>query len=415
MMIADTVLLGHYGSEDLAAAAVGGGIFIAVLLALAGVLQALAPIVAQLRGAGRDAEIGETLRQGLWLALLLTVPGVGILLFPDPLLGLADLEPGVEQKARLYLAMLAAGVPAYLLYRAFYAFCNALGRPRPLLVISLAGTALHVGLASLLVFRVGGGLGVLGCALSATLVDWLALGAAFAYLRNSRELQSLALLTGWGPPRPAMLGEILRLGMPLGASYLVEVSAFTLMALFIAELGAETVSGHRIVTNLYAVCYMFPLALGTATLTQVGHAVGAGDNRRARQAALCGVALGAVVSGLLAAALWLGGDRLLALYTGEAGVLAVAESLLGYVVVYLVFDAVQTLAAFALRGYRITFVPMCIHTTAFWAVGLFGGWWLCFRNTPPLGAAGFWLAAVASVVLAVVLLGGLLWRAVRAN
>jgi MATE family multidrug resistance protein len=74
MMVIDTVLLGHFGTEDLAAVAVGGGIYIAVILALAGVVQAIAPTVAQLKGAGRDDEIAGALQQAFWLALLLTVP-----------------------------------------------------------------------------------------------------------------------------------------------------------------------------------------------------------------------------------------------------------------------------------------------------------------------------------------------------
>lgn len=57
MMVIDTALLGHHGTEDLAAAAVGSGIYVAVLFALTGVLQAISPTVSHLKGAGRDTEI----------------------------------------------------------------------------------------------------------------------------------------------------------------------------------------------------------------------------------------------------------------------------------------------------------------------------------------------------------------------
>lgn len=101
MMITDTVVLGHYGTEDLAAVAVGGGIYVAVLFALTGVLQAVSPTVSQLKGAGRDGEIAGALQQCFWLALCFAVPGVLILLHPDPLLSLSNIDAGVEMRARL--------------------------------------------------------------------------------------------------------------------------------------------------------------------------------------------------------------------------------------------------------------------------------------------------------------------------
>ena len=156
MMIVDTVLLGHYGTADLAAVAVGGGIYIAILFALAGILQAISPTVAHLKGAGRDHEIAGALQQCFWLALLLSVPGVLLLQHPDAFLALSDIEPVVEAKARRYLDMLAWGIPAALFYRAFYSFCNAIGQPRPLMMISFGCTSLHAVLAWLLVT---GGLG----------------------------------------------------------------------------------------------------------------------------------------------------------------------------------------------------------------------------------------------------------------
>jgi MATE family multidrug resistance protein len=103
MMIIDTALLGHYGTDDLAAVAVGGGIYISVVFALAGILQAIAPTVAHLHGAGREREIAGVLQQALWLALLLAIPGVLILLHPEPLLALSRIDPMVESKARAYL------------------------------------------------------------------------------------------------------------------------------------------------------------------------------------------------------------------------------------------------------------------------------------------------------------------------
>jgi MATE family multidrug resistance protein len=416
MMVIDTVLLGHYATDDLAAVAVGGGIYISVVFALTGILQAVAPTVAHLHGAGHHQEIAGALQQALWLALLLAVPGMLLLYHPEPVLALSPIDPGVENKARAYLALLALGMPAVLVYRTFHAFCNALGRPRPLLLISLGNTLLHALLASLLVTGRWGGeaLGVLGCGLSNVAVGYFSLLCALGYLRFGRALRPYHLFAGWQLPRRKPLGQLLRLGLPMGFSHFVEISSFTLMALFVAQLGATVVAGHRIVANLAALCYMLPLALGIATLAQVGQAAGARDWPRAAGSIGAGLLLAGVLSALLGLLLWLIAAPLTAAYTDDREVQAVALGLLGYVAGYQIFDAVQTIAAYALRGYRITFAPMFVHLVCFWGIGLLGGWWLAFHAAPPMGAAGFWLASLLGLVLAALLLGALLWRALRA-
>lgn len=415
MMVIDTALLGHYGTEDLAAVAVGGGIYISVVFALVGILQAVAPTVAHLRGAQRDGEIAGALQQAFWLAMLLAVPGVVFLLNPDLLLGLSRIDPGVETKARGYLTMLAWGMPATLLYRTFYSFCNALGRPRPLMLISLGGTLLHGLLAWLLVTGSWGGeaLGVLGCGISNATVGWFTLSCGVGYMVLNRALAPLRLIHGWQLPRLKPMRELLRLGLPMGFSNFVEISSFTLIALFVAQLGATVVAGHRVVANLAALCYMLPLALAIATLSQVGQAAGAHDWPRAKASIAAGLLLAGGLSSALGLTLWLLARPLTAAYTSDFAVQAVSLSLIGYVAIYQIFDAVQTVAAYSLRGYKITFAPMFVHIVCFWGVGLFGGWWLAFRAAQPMGVAGFWVASLSSLVLAATLLGALLWKAVR--
>ena len=95
MMIADTVIAGRYGTNDLAGVAIGSSFYISVIMLLAGTLQAIAPTVAHHVGAGRHGEIGPAMQQGFWLAAMLAVPGVGAMLAPGALLQLAEVPPGV--------------------------------------------------------------------------------------------------------------------------------------------------------------------------------------------------------------------------------------------------------------------------------------------------------------------------------
>jgi MATE family multidrug resistance protein len=415
MMVVDTAVLGHVSPADLAAVAIGGGIHVSVVFGLVGILQAVAPVVAHLHGARRDVEVAGVLQQGFWLALLLSVPGILFLTHPGWLLGAASMDVAVETKVRQYLTLLAWSLPAALCYRTFYAFCNALGTSGVLMGIGLFCLALHAVLAWGLALQgwLGEPLGVVGCALSNVLIGWLACGAGGAYLAFGPLGGRYRPFANWQAPRWPMWRELLRLGLPMGFSNLVEITSFTLISLFIASLGATVVAGHRIVANLSALTYMLPLSLAIATMAALGQSVGARDWPRARVTIRAGLLLAAALSTLAGLLLWLAAEPLVAAYTDDPAVRAVAVGLVIYVAIYQFFDALQTVAGHALRACRVTFLPMLVQTFCFWGVGLLGGAWLCFRGASPLGVAGFWLAALSGLVVAAGLLLPLLNKVVR--
>ena len=408
-MVSDTVLTGRYSTEDLAAVAIGSGIYISIVMLMVGILQAVAPTVAHHVGAGRQREIGPTLQQGCWLALALSIPGVLFLQHPDWLMQLSEMNPDVEARARNYLSTISWGLPAVLLYRTFYAFTNALGHTRVLMVISLATTAVHIPMSWLLVNGHLGltPLGGTGCAVSSAAISWLALCSAGIHVTRATAYVPYRLFAHWQAPRPAALGELLRLGLPMGFSSFVEITAFTLIALLVAKLGASVVAGHRIVGNLSALIYMLPLALAIATLVLVGQAVGGRDSRGARRAAKTGIVLATGLSTLVSILIWFVRDPIFAAYTTDPAVHGLAASLLIYICLYQFFDAIQTIAAHALRGYKITFGPMLIHTLCFWGIGLAGGYGLAFYGIgellPPQGVAGFWQGSLLSNIAAAAL------------
>ena len=75
------------------------------------------------------------------------------------------------------------------------------------------------------------------------------------------------------------------------------------------------------------------------------------------------------------------------LYTDDAEVTGVALSLIGYLVVFHVFDALQGMIGFVLRAYRVVVVPMLIYAVALWSLGLGGGYVLGFSRCSAARAA----------------------------
>jgi MATE family multidrug resistance protein len=209
------------------------------------------------------------------------------------------------------------------------------------------------------------------------------------------------------PPRPEIIGRLLRLGVPMGASILIEVTGFTFMALFISRLGATPVAGHQLAANLVAMMFMLPMALGNATGALVGQRIGAHDLADARRLGWHGLEIALLLSVLMGGIVFLLRREVLALYTPDPLVQAAALPLLLWLWLFHVGDACQAIAASVLRAHHVALAPMLVYALAIWGLGLGGGYWLAF--TPPAwlpeawrGASGFWLAASLGLLLCTV-------------
>jgi MATE family multidrug resistance protein len=402
--VIDTLMAGRLSSADLAAVGIGASIYITIIMALMGVLLALTPVVAHHYGAGRHAEIGADVRQCAWLALLLSLLAFAALKNPDPLLAFSRLTPEVEIKVRAYLEGSAWAVPGVMFFRVFYGFTNGIGRPRPVMSFNLLGLALKAPLNWVFMYGHFGfpAMGGAGCGWSSAVIMWTVATLSWLWCRRDADYAPYGVFARFEWPRMATQREFLVLGLPMGATFLVDVTAFTFMALFIARLGPEISAAHQIAANVAVFVFMVPLALGTATGVVVGQALGAGDGRRARHAGLLGLAVGCGAAAITGAAIGFAAGPLARTYTSDPQVAAAAAALLSIVAVYHIVDAVQAVMAQVLRGYKRATVPMVIYAVALWGVGLGGGYLLGLTDSfgPPRGAAGFWIAAVASLTIA---------------
>lgn len=407
--VVDTIMVGHYHVDHLAAFSIGASIYISAYIGLMGVLQALSPLVAQNFGAAHFKAIGNDVRQFIWLALGLSAVGILLMVFPDPFMWLANPSPQVENLAREYLLQLAWGLPGALLARVFYAFTPAVGYPKPVMLINLTSLLLKIPLSYLLLYGDLGfpELGVRGCGIATSCASWLmAIMALFFAVRISR-YQEFELFNYFTWPSWKKLKPILGLGLPIGFSLVVEVTSFTFIALFLARMGAEISAGHQIVANLTGLLYMLPLSIANGTSVLVGQAIGRGEFQAARHISLLGINFTGVLALVISTFVLFFQNQIIGLYTNDNSISAVAHELIFFTALYHVFDALQIVITFALRGYKRTVIPTVIYIMALWGVGLGIGYLLSFQTGKfwnlPLGASGFWLASVLSVILVVIL------------
>jgi MATE family multidrug resistance protein len=405
----DSVIAGHHGTATLASVAVGTALFWLPMMVPMGTLMSLPPSVSQLDGSGRRDQIGPLFRQALWLAA-----GLGVLLFAFlSVVGIAlepmGIAPAVRPGTLAFLHGIRWGVPALTLYLCMRYLSDGLHWTLPTMLLGFGGLLVLVPLGYVLTFGRYGlpELGAGGLGIASAIMMW-AQAAAFAlYLWRSRRFAGLRLFAHFERPRWPPIRSLLATGLPIGVTVAMEGSLFIVTALLIGRLGAVPVAAHQIAINVASLCFMIPMGLAEATTVRVGHALGRGSAFDVRRAAFAGYALALATQTFSALALLFGHDALVALYTRDAAVAALAGSLLLYAAAFQFPDGIQVLSAGALRGLKDTRVPMFLAALAYWGIGMplgaglglgLGGF------TPALGPRGMWIGLIAGLSVAALLL-----------
>jgi len=407
MGITDTVLLGTLGGDALAAGGLANSLFITVAVVLQGVLTSVSVLVSQARGARRDTEVPGLYWTGMLLTAALVIPAFALFSVAEPLLLAVGEPPMLARDAGIYMDALRWGAPgAMLAIGLMRAFLPAIGQGGMILWVSLAASLVNGLLCYGLVHGAWGlpALGLRGPALAEVIAMS---GGALAILIMVHGRPALRRFVAWRRPRLPVMGAMLRLGIPVGATFAVEAGLFLAVGLLIGLLGPVPLAAQQVALNIVSVSFMIPLAIAQAANVRVGHRVGARDIPGARRAGLVAIGLGAAFEAVSALTLLLAPDAIVGLYLdpalpANAGAITIALGLVNVAIVFQVADGVQSVASGALRGLGDTRVPFLLATVAYWGVGFPAAWLLTMRAGR--GAAGAWWGLAASLMVVAVLL-----------
>ncbi len=393
MGFVDVVMIGRLGAQAMAAGVIGTSVYFSLLLVCMGVVMAVNPMVSQAVGAGDEATVGRSLRQGLWLASMLAVPLLIVLSQFERLLLWTGQEPATAARSAAYVGAILWGTVPHLWFTALRGFAEGLGRPRPILVVTFVAAFANAGLNWVLMYGHFGfpALGLVGAGISSAIVTGLLFLGLLAVVLLDPEFRRRAGLGQLRTPDPAALRNLFQLGWPIGVSFGLETSLFAVTTLLIGRLGTTALAAHQVAINAASVTFMIPLGVAFATTVRVGQAAGAGDRAGAERAGWTGVAMGAAFMALAALLFWLRPEWVVWVYLGTGGdaeVVRLAALLLGVAAVFQIVDGVQATAAGALRGLKDTRAPMVVGVVAYWGIGMTAALGLGFGLGR--GAVGIW-------------------------
>lgn len=408
----DTVMAGGASKEDLAAVALGSSVFITVYVTLMGVMTALNPMISQKHGATKNTanaqQIGEMGRQGLWYGLFIGLLGMGVMWATiTPFKATLNLSDYTLHTTGQYLWFVGLAMPAAMIHRALHAYASSLNRPKAIMIVSWICFLINIPLNWIFVYGKFGmpALGGAGCGLATTIVFWINTALLGLYIAKDRHFKPFGLMDKFSPPNLKLLGDITKLGMPIGLSFFIEVSLFTCIMFLVAKLDGNTenyVAAQQVVISLTSLIFMIPQSMGIASTVRVGFSLGRNQPATARYISGVSVLSSVVISFATAAFLILFRHQLASMYTDDQAVIIIAGSLILFAAAFQLVDAIQCVASYALRGYKVTTIPMIIHTIAFWGCGLLPGYVLAFYVG--MGIYGFWTALVISLTVAAALL-----------
>ncbi|MGF1688968.1 MATE family efflux transporter [Photobacterium japonica] len=408
MGFVDTVMAGGVSATDMAAVSVAASIWLPSILFGVGLLIAIVPIVATLNGSGKKDRIPFEVQHGFLLAACISLPIMFVLYNAGVLIDMMDVEKALAEKTIGYLHAVVFAVPAFLFFQTLKSFSEGLSMTIPAMVIGFIGLGANIPLNWIFVYGKFGApeMGGVGCGVATAIVYWLMFFSMLIYIKLNKRLNRVGLFAQWHKPQLSALTRLFKMGLPVAASIFFEVSLFAAIALLISPLGSITVAAHQIASNFSSLIFMIPMSLGAALSIRVGHLMGRQELFEAKIASRSGLLVALCVAMMTATATVIFREAIALMYTDNPEVIMIAGQLLFLAAIYQCTDAIQVVAAGALRGYKDMRAIFIRTFIAYWILGLpigyilgITGWFL-----PPMGPHGFWIGNIIGLTAAAIML-----------
>jgi MATE family multidrug resistance protein len=406
MGLTDAVVVGRFSARELGYHALGWAPTSVILTALVGLLIGVQVMTARAIGEGRRERTGAVLRRGLtysvWLGIASTI---FLAIVGPPFLHVIGLEEDLADGATRALLVFSLSLTPYAVSVAASFWLEGLSRPGPAAWAMWAANVVNLGLVLLFVPGIFGlpAMGAVGAA-------WGTFGARtflavfmLTFIAMTPEARALGVLRKPERDRAAE-AEQRRIGYGAGASNFLEVSAFASMNVIAGWIGGLAVAAWAIVLNVAAIVFMVPLGLATGAAVLVGTAYGARNRAGVARAGAVSFAVTGVFGLIVSLIVWPAADLISAGYTKDAATIAMAAPALALSCLFFFPDALQVVAAQALRARGDVWLPTYTHLASYILVMMPLAWWLAIPLK--MGINGIvWAVIVASFVSCALLLG----------
>ncbi|MBR4130371.1 MAG: MATE family efflux transporter [Bacteroidaceae bacterium] len=392
MGLADTLMVGHYGTNELAAAGFVNNILGLLVIGGMGFSYGITPVVGALLGEGRLHDIAGKLKNGIFACSgvgLLMMLLAGLLLATLPWLGLPqELLPLV----RPYLLMLLLSLLPLMAFNAYKQFSDGIQDTSMPMWIILVANIFNIFGNWVLIFGHCGlpELGLFGAGL-ATLMSrllQLVLMASVFHLTKRYELYRKDF------PESRInktdQGELHRMGWPVALQLGMEAASFSFSAIYVGWLGATALAAHQIMITISQLFFMLYYGMSAAVAVQVSYYRGANEMEQTRKVAASGLHLCWLIALIEGIPLLLLRNKVGMLFTNNTEVVALVALITVPFLIFQFGDALQSTYSNALRGIARVKAMIWIAFVAYIVISLPLGY--IFGFVCDWGLVGIWMA-----------------------
>ncbi|MFY0618028.1 MAG: MATE family efflux transporter [Shimia sp.] len=405
--LTDTIMLGWYSVQSLAAVVLGSTFFFVIFILGSGFAIAVMPLVAEAEAEDDQQGLRRITRMGLWLSLIFGIVVQPLFLLSGTLLLGLQQAPDVAELSQAYLRIAGLGLVPALLVMVLKSYLAALEHTRVVFWVTMAAVPINALVNYWLIFGNAGlpELGVRGAAIASIIVQFVSLIGVILYAL--RALPEHALFARIWRPDWEVFASVFRLGLPIGLTNLAEVGLFSASSIMMGWLGTIALAAHGVALQLASLAFMVHLGLSNAATVRVGNAMGRKDADHMARGAQVAIVMSLLIAFVAVAVFLLVPEQLLGLFIKPDEpqrdvIIATGVGLLYVAALFQVVDGAQIMALGLLRGVQDTRGPMVIAAVSYWIIGVPSAYFLGF--VWQWGGEGVWFGLVLGLTAAAILL-----------
>lgn len=389
---ADTIMVGQYGTTELAAAGLVTNIFNFVIFSILGISYATTPVVGAAYGRGDKEGVARSFVESIVVNLLVSLFIVACLMLLYYNIGILQQPEEIMPVAKPYFLILTASVPFMALFNAMKQFSDAVGETRVPMCAMLTANVANIFLNWCLIFGHCGmpEMGLMGAGIatfSSRVICMAMMAGALLFMRKYRSL--LPTLRTMCSASFKGMKHIFLLGVPISIQLGLESSSFNVCAIMMGMIGAIPLAAHQVMCTVATLCFQVVYGLGAAASVLVSQNRGMGNLLRIRSIARSAFAMGFTAVIIITTLVVVFSEELLGCFTTSEAVIAVCISFIPCFILYQFGDCMQIVYANALRGIECVSKMMLYAFIAYYVVSLPLSYFFGFIMK--LGAVGIWM------------------------
>lgn len=389
---ADTLMIGHHSTTELAAASFVNNMFNLAIIFSTGFSYGLTPIVGSLFGRGMSSDVGRALKNSLAANTLLAVLVCGVMACVYAAIPRMGQPEELIPYIRPYFLILLASIPFVLWFNGFKQFADGITDTKVSMWILLGGNVLNIIGNYILIYGKLGfpEMGLSGAGIS-TLTSRILMVIAFVTLFFMTDRYK-EFKEGFkrGRINKAEFTHLNKLGWPIAGQMGMETASFSLSAIMIGWLGSMELASYQIMMAVSQVCFMMYYGMGAAVSVRISNFHGQGDMENVRRTANHGFHIILVMLLMTGIPIFLLREHIGGWFTDSEEVSQMVASVIYPFLLYQFGDALQINFANSLRGIADV-KPMLLYAfIAYFVISLPAGY--IFGFVLDGGLTGVWMA-----------------------